>query len=300
VEDEIMPGSITASLGSLLFEQDMPDGYVLTIEGDGEGEGLDGWFDGPPTIRDGKRRLWTHGRFSERGYRDSRIITVQGLVLASSDAGAAAAQEAITGVIADGSADTFTVNDSITGTRYCQVYLADGTGPKVRWITDRTARYMIQLEAPDPRKYGTPVSGSTPPVEPGGGLGFDMFTQNTLGILDFGSVGQAGTVTIQNTGTANAYPKFTVAGEILVGFDIKEVSTGYTLRYSAAVADGSTVILNARDATVTQGGADRSVFLTRREWTLLAPGETATYMLLDLFSYNANALMTVEVTPSWF
>lgn len=283
---------ITATLDSLPFETASPDGYTLTI-GD---NGLKGWFDGPPVIRPGTRRLWAHGRFSERGWRDARIITVEGLVLANDTTAMKKAYQAVTGIIADGTAGLFTVNDPMIGNQHCNVYLA--AEPKFEWETDLTAAYMFQLEATDPLKYGDEISAFTLPLEIGGGLGFDLFTQNTLGIMDFGAIGQAGTCTLHNEGTAFIYPRFEITGQFL-NFELTETGSGARLVYAGSVADGQTLLMDSRTGTATVSGANRATNLTTREWTAIAPGETVTY-LFDPGTYGVNAGMTVRAAPAWF
>ncbi|KUM41195.1 phage tail family protein [Arthrobacter sp. EPSL27] len=435
---------------------------------------LDGWFSPAGTRREGTARLWAHGSFSERGWRDQRVITLGGHIFTGNRGDAARMTDTLAAALADGTAGKFIVNDADLGYREATVFI-QGT-PTVNWDGNLDIFFMIDMVAPDPRKYGLPLTASTLAAAPGGGLAFDLFgsggyvhtspgnlannaapydgngwgtsgayvrtyeiingrpaivvtksgtgsylwygrnmgttgtstgtptsvgpglvpitpgqtayasvdmgvdtagfdgkitlrffnssgteigssagpvtafstlnswqtfthsavapansayfyaenviggttvggergwagdaylgttppvaSTGTAGVLDFGAAGSPGTATLENVGTADAAPVFTITG-YAPGFTITEVSTGARLIYSEPVLEGQRLVINAGDGSVLLDGyADRSGYLTRREWTRV-PGRTRNTYLFESPG-NTGAQMTLEMRPAWW
>ncbi|CCQ44309.1 hypothetical protein ARTSIC4J27_233 [Pseudarthrobacter siccitolerans] len=279
--------SITLTTGEML-ELQPGTNQVLTR--------LDGWFSPAGTRRNSTERLWAHGTFSERGWRDQRIITVGGHIFTATRSEAAAMTDDLAAALADGTAGKFIVNDADLGYREATVYIS-GT-PDVIWDGNLDIHFMIDMVAPDPRKYGELLTARTPASAPGGGLVFDLFTGDNAGVLDFGGAGTPGTATLENVGTADTAPVFTVSG-MAPGFTITETTTGARLVYSETVAEGQTLVMNAADGSVLLDGyADRSAYLTRREWTRI-PGKTRQTYLFESPG-NSGASLTLGARPAWW
>lgn len=453
---------------------------------------LDGWFSPAGTRREGTSRLWAHGSFSERGWRDERIVTLGGHIFTESRTDAANMTDTLAAALADGTAGKFIVDDVDLGYREASVYIT-GT-PTVNWDGNLDIFFMIDMVAPDPRKYGELVTVGTTAAAPGGGLIMPLFSgglgsllrtnyakqpsveyasdkwtsygssvtgavmtnggkygQNYFrltysasvagnrgryhdepivvrsgetwtasmwvrpstalslsmrmefrtsadslvgssvygnafscpanvwtrlhvtgtasgdadvirvqnyafgttfpagatydldaeqiergaaptdyldgdtvasgkaymwtgatgdsaseeyatvsegGILDFGEVGSPGTVTLENGGTADSAPVFTISG-YAPGFTITEVSTGARLIYSETVLAGQTLTISAADGSVLLDGyADRSAYLTRREWTRVNGRARNTYLFES--PGNDGASLTLGVKPAWW
>lgn len=279
--------SITLTTGQML-ELQPGTNQVLTH--------LDGWFSPAGTRRNATDRLWAHGTFSERGWRDQRVITVGGHIFTKTRAEAAAMTDELAAALADGTAGKFIVNDADLGYREATVFI-QGT-PTVNWNGGVDVFFMIDMVAPDPRKYGPLATATTLAAAPGGGLIFDLFTGTNAGVLDFGASDTPGTVTLENVGTADTAPVFTVTG-MAPGFTITETSTGARLIYSDTLAAGQSLVINAADGSVLLDGyADRSAALIRREWTLI-PGRTRQTYLFESPG-NAGASLTLGVRPAWW
>ena len=136
-----------------------------------------GWFDGPP-VKGGKTdRPQSHGSFAERAFRDGRTVTITGSVHAPSRALASAAQMTLTALLAGGEFDAFTVDDEDQGVMSAQVQIE--AQPLVDWYTPLDIDYQLTFYAPDPLRYGDPVSVSTGFPAPAGGLEYDLFTEGT-------------------------------------------------------------------------------------------------------------------------
>ncbi|WNO26037.1 minor tail protein [Arthrobacter phage Wildwest] len=474
--------SLTLTTGEML-ELQPGTNQVLTL--------LDGWFSPAGTRREGTSRLWAHGSFSERGWRDQRVITVGGHIFTETRAEAAAMTDTLAAALADGTAGKFIVDDADLGYREASVYITGN--PDVKWNGGLDIFFMIDMVAPDPRKYGEPVNVGTPAAAPGGGLALPLFApqlgtklrtnyasqpsveyastnwtpygSNTTGavmtnggkygpnyyrltysasstgnrgryhdepvavtsgetwtasmwvrpsttltlkmnmefrtaadvlvgstvqgtavscpanvwtrlsvsgaatgnadvirvqnyaftatfpagatydldaeqiergtltdymdgdttasdkayqwtgtagnsasneysladsggVLDFGPAGAPGTVTLENAGTADSAPVFTVSG-YAPGFTITEVSTGARLIYTGTVLAGQTLVINAADGSVLLDGyADRSAFLSRREWTRVPGRGRNTYLFES--PGNDGASLTLGVKPAWW
>ena len=267
---------------------------------------LEGWHSGPAVRRNSTPRLWTHGSFAERGYREERLITVHGHYYADTRREAAQATDSLNGTFADGGLGIFRVEDADLGARWARVGLADA--PEVIWDGALDVTFSIDLVAHDPRKYADAAKLTTTAAAPGGGLVFDLFggveaTNGTSrsgepGVLDFGQSSNPGKLTFQNAGTADTAPVFTVQG-YAPGFTITDVATGARLVYEDEVLPGQELRLDARDGSVLLDGyADRSYALTRREWARVPGSGSATYLFESVG--NVNATMTLEVSSAWW
>lgn len=276
-------------------------GYYLELDRYGTNQvliDLEGWYSPAPMRTTSTPRLWAPGSFSERGYRDERLISLTGQVSCLSRYDAAFMTDTLAATLADGEAGTFTVDDEDLGVRSAEVYLT-GT-PKVTWDGQRDIDFTVDMRAPDPRKYGPIVK--TAPItasDPGGGLTFDLFATANANILDFGAVGVAGRDTLANAGSAESSPTFTVTGPISDGFTITAVDSGARLVYSGQLGLGEVLVLDSSDGSVMlNGAADRSSLLVRREWTDIPRHGKRTY-LFDA-PYSDWATLTIGAAPAWW
>lgn len=137
---------------------------------------IDGWYGGGAAVRrPATQRLNGHGEFSERGWREARLVSVEGQAWADTRAEAAALVDEYAAHLADGTRGMVTVIDPDHGTRRAECYLT-GT-PELDWDTDEGFSFAFDMVCPDPRKYGlVPVSGETGRPVPGGGLVFPLFS----------------------------------------------------------------------------------------------------------------------------
>lgn len=113
-------------------------------------EGSSGWYESPDVRREEIARAMSHGAFNLPGYRSQRLIGIPGHILARTPASLVHLQDRLSGVLADGGSGRLTVEDD-SGTRWANVRLA---GCSIEQIDSTTARFLLQLWAADPRKYG--------------------------------------------------------------------------------------------------------------------------------------------------
>ncbi|ALV45834.1 hypothetical protein MB46_10415 [Arthrobacter alpinus] len=283
----VLDGLTISSEGAL-----HPDGYTLWLDNN-----LEGWDSSPDQRRNRTARLWAHGEFNERGWAEGRLLTIEGEARSPNESVAAMAEDALAAMLAEGLVQVLTVTDSSRPTKHAAVGLVSGV--KLAWVNDVTVGFQIHLLAADPRKYGEPLTGSTGVPVDGGGLGYDLYTVGSSGVLDYGETGTPGTVALTNTGTSDTAPVHTVTGNCPNGFTITELGTGRRLIYAGAVIPGQVIRLDAADGTVLlDDDGDRSSQLTRREWVRLSKGQTGTWLFEAPSS--TNALLETEVNPAWW
>jgi hypothetical protein len=118
-------------------------------------DGLNGWFEGAEMRREKIARPNGAGDFPAPGYLGPRLITLTGLILTDNDPAAfEVAIKALEDLLADGSTDTFTVEQA-SGTYTAEVG-RDGTPEIAIELYGTRARYRLQLWAPDPVKVLLP------------------------------------------------------------------------------------------------------------------------------------------------
>lgn len=134
---------------------------------------IDGWYRPAPMRRPKTERRGAHGNFSERGWKDERVVSLSGAFLGTSRAEAAAYTDQINAFLADGTEGLLTVSDADLGTRFVRGYL-DGT-PDVQWNGGEIVKWTVDIATPDPRKYGSLSNVETGPPQDGGGLVYPLY-----------------------------------------------------------------------------------------------------------------------------
>ena len=260
-----------------------------------------GWFDGPPIKVYKTDRPREHGSFTERNFRDGRPITVSGSVHAPSRALASAAQMTLAGLLAEGTLDTFTVTDPDQGVMSAQVKI-EGQ-PLVDWYQPLDIDYQLTFYAPDPMRYGAPVSVTTGFPVAAGGLEYDLYTDGTTdtGFLEYGAASTTGRVVVSNPGNADVWPQYEILGPVPVeGFEILRVGTGDRLRYVGGVATGSRLVLDSATGVVAVDGyADRSGLLTVRDWFAVPAKGSVELAFVPLGAFST-AQLTATVSPGFW
>jgi len=285
----------TIQTGALSLVVDLRTNAV-SIDGRGVvlgSKGLPGWTGGGVEVRRAKtERLWGHGDFTESGTRGARLVSIEGFAWDSTRAGAAALTDELSATLADGTPGLLTVIDPDLGTRTA-VCVLTGT-PDVQWDGNLDLTFGIDIECPDPRKYGATVAASTGVATAGGALEYPLDDP-----LDYGAGGNPGTLTLANVGTADTSVKHTLTGVAPSGFTITHRQSGSRLIYSAPLIAGQSLVLDSDDgAVMLDGYANRSTSLTRREWVRLNGGESGTWLLESVGSTGLQ--LTTEVRPAWW
>lgn len=256
---------------------------------------LTGWDDLPPARLDDNPRPNAHGSFDAPVWSGPRTVTLEGycidpadrsMLLTALTASAAIAGDADPGSLAVTFADR-TLTAAARMTRSATTLKNWGVG-HFGWA--------VEWWCPDPLRYGPAAAGSTPPADDPGGLVFPLGSP-----LDFGPLATLGRVNLVNPGSAASYPRFTITGPLVGGFELVEVNSGRRIRLERDVPDGSTVVIDARAGSVSydgQGGYEG--YLTARQWWGIPPAGTADLLFTALGAPNPAALLTVEYAPAYW
>jgi hypothetical protein len=158
------------------------------------------------------------------------------------------------------------------------------------------AKAALQFYAPDPLKYGPPLTGTTGLPVTSGGLVYPLAYP-----LAYGS-STTGRISAVNVGSAPVSPVFTVAGPIdAAGFQITAVEDGITLQYNGPLGATDSVVVDTRTGSVVLNGtADRRGLLSFSSWPSIPAASTRTFAFTTLGSYQAAASMTVAFSPAYW
>jgi hypothetical protein len=273
-------------------------GIELATDGPYHVRDVSGW-DGVEGRIDVVARANAHGSFDAPAWSESRTITVEGYcqlpeerdqLFVDMGRSMVLTGDAATSPLAIWFAGrTLTANARLR--RWAPVNFGNWGVGNFGWIAEWWAA--------DPFRYGETVSAMTGLPEDSGGLVFPLF-DSTPG-LDFGDLGSPGRITLDNPGSAPAYPVYTVTGPVPSGFELRHVETGRRLRWGSSVPSGSVITLDCRTATASfddSPGWDGA--LTKRQWHTIPAGGSATVQFLGLGSYDAASQLTASWAPTYW
>jgi len=185
--------------------------------------GFKGWEGAPSTRRDVMERPSRHGDFRADGFKASRLVTLSGTALATSEAELAHMGDVLSGLGARRSRVTVT---TLAGTRW-----ADGD-VEGEIVFDRVggraqAPFKITFWFPDPRKYGETQSWA---------------------------VAAGGSSSMHHRGNFEASPRFIVSGPQPSGYSFTAPGKP-SFQVDAPLASGSTDVVDFRTGRVTRNGA---------------------------------------------
>lgn len=269
------------------------DGVVLTFNK------IDGWHGGPGSRSSFTDRPNDHGSFDARVYRTARVVTISGLATAPSRMAVALKLHKLTAALAEGQLGPVVVDDLDYGTLSISARLTDG--PLVDWNSSANQwAWQIQVTAPDPRKYGPPVSVPTNLPAPGsGGLVFPLFQGS--GKLQFGTPGTSGRITLVNPGTADAWPTFQVTGPVIGGLSLTDVDSGRQIVWLGDVPDGATLlIIDSTSGHAELNGALRDDQLVTKQWWPVPKFGASTVQFSTLGVAGQTGTLTATIRPSYW
>lgn len=221
---------------------------------------LSGWEDLPGLDDGSVPRADAHGAILGRLLAQSRVVTVDGLMIR-------ARPGELGGVVQQLGAAT-----AITEAEIPLVVQLDERGPLLAWVRV-TARSVpvdrgytvgtitgaaVQLAASDPRRYELlerTAAASLPTDEPGlafndeAGLDWHTTADVEAG-LDFGPPGSTGTLTARNTGNAPAHPLIEFRGPVSLP-SLTNLATGDVLEYDLDLDAGDALLVDTAEGTVT-------------------------------------------------
>jgi len=228
---------------------------------------LTGWTDGSNVRRDDTLRPVSSGSFTEPYVFSSRLIALSGTAVARDSSELQAMRDVFTGLFTEGEYVEISVETS-TGIRYATVGL-EGSPSFVQQL-DNVALFRLELFAPDPYIYGpekTVTVGATSSA--GGGLKYAL--KYPLNYNATNDAKQDSTVT--NNGNVRAWPSFVVTGDYYAGFIISD-GVDRRVTYTGMVTKQSPVIIDMAKGTALQGGIDKTIHLSERDWFSVEPNST--------------------------
>lgn len=278
----------TVTIDGIVFTSDAESGLVYTK--------LQGWYSSPPMRSDADNRPNADGAFGVvRAYRSARVITFEGALYSDSSAAAIELWSTFAGVQSSGSPVPFSVTDDFA-TMSTEVSL-DGS-VEIEDISPSVATVRAQFVAYDPVKYSAPVVSVASVPSVGGGLQYNL---HAAGVLEYGSNGELGRVSVTNSGTAKTYPVVTVSGGLAGGFTVSRLDTGERVQYERVVSDGSTVVMDFRIGSVlVDGVSDASASVTIADFFGVEPGATVDVQFTPIGVVSGAPTMTVSLSSGWW
>lgn len=247
-------------IGSIEFS-DKPDDYSIPWDG------IEGLYSLPSLKTEAEERTGKTGAFKPRTLDyNARVLTIHGRSRAKTREEHIALWEAINALHL--TTQTIRVVDREDTFLIAGIETEFPAG-KV-W---RNASFTVTATCYDPFRYATEAQSlflqSQSVIESGLDWGDG---DGLIWPLDWGQSGMEGnTGIIRNDGNAIAYPTITITGNLPSGATIRD-DLGRALVYDGPILPSVPLVLNCRDQYATVGGANRSQFLTYREWIDVAPG----------------------------
>lgn len=226
--------------------------------------GLSGWFESTAGRgAGGGERPAAHGAFDVPILRAPRAITISGNILARTQTELESMQDQIVGIFADGQAGALEVQTD-SGTKSAAVRVVSAKAPE---IDERTASFIVQLTAADPRRYG-----------------------------DTRSKGPATSVNPTHKGRAIAAPRIRVTGTMPSGYRINGPG-GRAYVVTQALAPGQTHEIDMETGFLFRNGVWQESGTSRAETWGVPPGVAVTPM--TLVPVSGSGLMTVFTKDTW-
>jgi len=160
------------------------------------------------------------------------------------------------------------------------------------WLGDDCFEYSVQFAADDPRKLGTPLTGSTALPSSTGGLTVPFTVPFAIN-----STVVSGQVSLFNPGNETGPVTLRIDGPV-TGPVITHVGSGLQLIFSASLTLGAgeflLVDMEAHTA-MAQGQSSRANWITSRGWSGLESGSNTWAFTA---ASSSAALLTVTATPA--
>lgn len=246
-------------LGETLSGIEKPDSGLIWTD-------LEGWWGLPDARGDGDPIPGGHGRFRRRKVlRDARIMTLRGHIYAKDNTELVEVRDRFEAALSDG-VGLMRVATSASGVweRWVEIDTLTIEPDHGRHQTS----FVIDIVAPDPRRYGPEVTLG--PVGLPASVGGVRFPQRAP--FNFGTVSDGGRLRIPNPGSIDNSPTIIVHG----GFStlaVTDVTAGRRLQLDWPVPEGMSVVLDSSRRRAMLGNTEITRWLSRREWFTISPGD---------------------------
>lgn len=254
--------------------RDASSGLLVTSDG------IEGWWSTPDpkwSLTERQTGDGAHGVSEDFVLYSARTVTLHLAALAADRAGALSLVTSLLRMahglvrlrVVDESEDTF-----------CDGLLSVKADPK--WL-DASAKMTLALTCPDPRRLATEPSDAwlLPVQAHGGGVGLS-YGASEAGLrypLDYGAgaTDSRNSATVRNAGSAPAHPVVTLTGPLDAGATVTVSAGGSTasVTIGRAVAGGTSVTVDFRTRTASQGRLDVTRQVTATGWAPVPAGGEA-------------------------
>jgi hypothetical protein len=252
---------------------------------------FDGWGSTAPTL-ELSQRARGHGATASESFYTARIMTIEGLIMAPTNAARLDAEERLSAAVKLSEFPMIVAYpDRI---RNCMVQRKGEVIPTE--ITDVMASYSVLISAKDPRKYGDLITDSTLlPFSAGGLIRPSTWPRTWTGVSG------TGVVRVNNPGNTQAPVWLRIDGPIPAGgWTVTHIGKQQSLQFATALelAAGEFVTVDMdRREILAQGQSARAGYVTSRGWFSLDPGDN--YIAFSAQNYSSTAQLTVTTKPSW-
>lgn len=230
---------------------------------------LTGWWGLPEVRGDADNIPGNHGRFKRKNlYRESRVITLIGHILAESNDELVAVRDRLEHALSAG-AGIMKVVTNATGPweRYVEVDTLTIEPDHGR----RYTKFTVDMVAPDPLRYGPEftVGPALLPV-PVGGVNLPQRMP-----WNFGQMSQEARISVANSQTGTLlHPTIVISGGGYSEVTVIDVTDGRRLTLNWEVDSGSELILNSSTRRALLDGNDMTRWMLRKQWFSIDSGET--------------------------
>lgn len=278
--------SIQVELGDLvLTATDEFDVYWLA-------DTLTGWYGSPSSTVQLTQKPRAPGAWvSTSRQLTPRVITLAGAVAAPTPE---ALTDALNRLNAAASLDATTLTVTENGVALLAIVYRQDVVLTTR-VSDYAATFSIQLVAPDPRKFLTPLTATTRLPATSGGLVIPFAIPFALS-----ATSTSGSCSLVNPGNVTGPVKLRIDGPT-TGPVVTHLGTGAALVFAASLALGAgdwiDVDMEAQTVLINGQNVSRNAYVTQRGWSGFEPGLN----MWDVAAvvYNAATLFTVTAAPAY-
>ncbi|MET4780804.1 hypothetical protein [Glaciihabitans sp. UYNi722] len=282
----------TVTIGGLTFAGDTPSSNGFFFNG------LADWYSITSSKSPINERPQSNGAFGvSQDWRTAATISLTCCYLGNSRADVQAAKSQMSAALSSGRPAVMSVTDiDGTTTRVVSIRAVTVDDDFGRLVFD----FTIDMIAPDPLRYGLPITSSSGVPVAGGGLIFPLGSGASY--IDFGTGGSSGRISVTNSGTAPVFPPFDVSGGLDGGFVVTDVTLGKSIRFERQIPLGSLVSVNQRTGRATINGPSNDVSgsLTSKDWFSIGPGETHAIQFQPLGAVTGTPMLTVQTSPAFY
>ena len=250
-------------------------------------DSVTGWDDGDTTLQITQKPR-ADGGWPTESFRAPQSVSGTSSIYGPSKAAVMASRDAFYAILATN--PTVTIDEG-AGPRSAVGYRQQATIPT--WLNSRNLDLSWQLELPDPRKFGTPLTATTGLPSATG----DLVVPFTVP-FSIDSVITNGQVTLTNPGNARGKVVMVITGPC-VGPVVTHVGSGQSLVFGTSLTLNSqqylVVDMDAHTA-LAQGQASRASYITSRGWSSFDPGgNTWGFTAVS----GTTATLQITATPAW-